>query len=88
MIEKGLRIFIPILSIHHDAGKSNLKHNLIKFYFNNFLEYYHDPKKFIPERFDVEHGGVKAFKDRGVLIPFGDGPRICLVKFLSKSKFS
>lgn len=40
-------------------------------------EYYPSPESFIPERFDPENGGVKAFKDRGVLIPFGDGPRIC-----------
>lgn len=33
---------------------------------------------FIPERFDAVHGGVKAFRDRGVFIPFGDGPRQCL----------
>lgn len=42
-----------------------------------FLEYFPNPEAFNPERFDLEHGGVKAFKDRGVLIPFGDGPRIC-----------
>ncbi|CRK97114.1 CLUMA_CG010454, isoform A [Clunio marinus] len=41
-------------------------------------EFYPEPEKFIPERFDPEHGGVKAFKDKGVLLPFGDGPRICL----------
>lgn len=40
-------------------------------------EYYPSPEAFIPERFNPENGGVKAFKDRGVLIPFGDGPRIC-----------
>jgi cytochrome P450 len=39
------------------------------------LDYYHLPDEFIPERFDPEHGGVKAFYDRGVLIPFGEGPR-------------
>jgi cytochrome P450 family 6/cytochrome P450 family 28 len=41
-------------------------------------EFYPEPEKFIPERFNAEHGGVKAFKDKGVLLPFGDGPRICL----------
>lgn len=41
-------------------------------------EFYHDPDAFIPERFDSQHGGVKAFKDKGILLPFGDGPRICL----------
>jgi cytochrome P450 family 28 len=45
---------------------------------SRFSDYFHDPDEFIPERFDPDHGGVKAFKDRGVLIPFGDGPRICL----------
>lgn len=43
-----------------------------------FSEYYPEPEKFIPERFNPEHGGVKAFKDKGILLPFGDGPRICL----------
>lgn len=47
---------------------------------NNFLlsEYYPNPESFSPERFNDENGGVKAFKERCVLIPFGDGPRICL----------
>lgn len=40
-------------------------------------EYFINPSAFNPERFNPEHGGVKAFKDRFVLIPFGDGPRIC-----------
>lgn len=39
---------------------------------------YKDPLEFIPERFDPEEGGVKAFKDKGALLMFGDGPRICL----------
>lgn len=41
-------------------------------------EYYSKPNEFIPERFDPVHGGVKAFKDKGVFLTFGDGPRICL----------
>lgn len=42
----------------------------------------------MPERFDSEHGGLKAFKDKGVYLSFGDGPRICLgVRFaLMQSK--
>lgn len=39
---------------------------------------YENPLEFIPERFDKEHGGVKAFKDTGVLLAFGMGPRVCL----------
>lgn len=41
-------------------------------------EYYPDPEEFKPERFDPENGGIKAFKDKGVYLPFGDGPRMCL----------
>lgn len=79
VIEKGMSVIIPILCFHHDPGKfkySNIKccyhHNLF------FVEFFHDPEAFIPERFNPEHGGVKAFSDRGVLVPFGNGPRICL----------
>lgn len=41
-------------------------------------EYYSEPEKFMPERFDPENGGLKTFKDKAVYLPFGDGPRICL----------
>lgn len=41
-------------------------------------EFYDEPKKFKPERFSAENGGVKAYKDRFVFFPFGDGPRICV----------
>lgn len=41
-------------------------------------EYYPKPEDFNPERFDPVNGGVKAFKDKGVFLTFGDGPRICL----------
>lgn len=45
-------------------------------------EYYPHADTFEPERFNVEHGGVKAFRDKCVLLPFGEGPRICLgIKF-------
>lgn len=41
-------------------------------------EFYSSPGSFLPERFDPEFGGIKSFKDRCVLIPFGGGPRTCL----------
>lgn len=41
-------------------------------------EYYPEPETFNPERFDPENGGSKAFADKGVFMPFGYGPRICL----------
>jgi cytochrome P450 len=51
-------------------------------------EHYEDPESFKPERFDAEVGGLKKYKDKGVYLPFGDGPRICLgMKFaLMQSK--
>lgn len=41
-------------------------------------EYYENPEEFLPERFDPATGGIKPFTDKCVLMPFGDGPRICL----------
>lgn len=41
-------------------------------------ENYENPLEFYPERFDEENGGIKGFRDRGVQLSFGDGPRICL----------
>ncbi|XP_037820699.1 probable cytochrome P450 28d1 isoform X2 [Lucilia sericata] len=51
-------------------------------------EYYPQPEVFVPERFDEENGGTKKYKDMGVYLPFGDGPRICIgMKFgLSQAK--
>lgn len=39
---------------------------------------YKDPLAFLPERFDADEGGVKAYRDKGAYLAFGDGPRICL----------
>lgn len=39
-------------------------------------EYFPHPDSFNPERFD--NGAVKSFRDKCVLLPFGEGPRICL----------
>lgn len=41
-------------------------------------DHYADPEVFNPDRFDTEHGGLRHYKDKGVFLPFGDGPRICL----------
>lgn len=43
-------------------------------------EYYPNPEEFNPDRFSEENGGPKAFKDKGVFLAWGDGPRICLGK--------
>lgn len=40
-------------------------------------EYYHDPQDFIPERYDH---GIKEYREKGLLFPFGEGPRECLGK--------
>lgn len=41
-------------------------------------EYFPNPTQFDPERFSLENGGAKAFIERGVFMPFGIGPRICV----------
>lgn len=44
-------------------------------------EFWTNPDEFIPERFDEQNGGAKAFNDQGIYFPFGNGPRRCLGKF-------
>ncbi|XP_053671436.1 probable cytochrome P450 28a5 [Anopheles nili] len=41
---------------------------------NHFAE----PHKYDPTRFSAENGGSKAYRERGVYFPFGEGPRMCL----------
>ncbi|XP_050085975.1 probable cytochrome P450 28a5 [Anopheles aquasalis] len=41
-------------------------------------KYYEDPYRYNPERFSPANGGSKAYRERGVYFPFGDGPRMCL----------
>lgn len=40
--------------------------------------YYENPEEFDPERFSPEKGGTKPYREKGVFIPFSDGPRACL----------
>lgn len=47
-------------------------------------EYFPHPDTFNPERFD--DGGIKSFRDKCVLIPFGEGPRVCLGMKLANVK--
>lgn len=47
---------------------------------HNDPQYYPNPEIFDPDRFSAENGGLKKFKDMGVYLAFGDGPRICLGK--------
>lgn len=46
-------------------------------------EFFPQPEEFMPERFAEENGGTKKYKDMGVYLPFGDGPRICLGLYCS-----
>lgn len=45
---------------------------------HNHPDYYENPDKFDPDRYDDGLDGVKRLKDAGVFMPFGNGPRICL----------
>ena len=79
LMEKDSTVIIPIYSIHHDSGKMLCKSILSSDIISIFIpEHYPDPDAFHPERFDPENGGLKSYKDKGVYLPFGDGPRICL----------
>lgn len=51
--------------------------------------YYPNPDVFDPERFSAANGGIKSYKDKGVFLAWGEGPRICLGKnifLLNKNK--
>jgi len=41
-------------------------------------QYYPDPHSFKPERFLEDENGIKKYRDMGVYLGFGDGPRICI----------
>jgi cytochrome P450 len=43
-------------------------------------QYYENPKAFDPDRFAPKNGGIDYFKEKGVFLAFGDGPRSCIGK--------
>ncbi|XP_055692985.1 probable cytochrome P450 28a5 [Lutzomyia longipalpis] len=45
---------------------------------NRDSRYFEDPEKFNPDRFSPEKGGAKIYGDKGIFLPFGDGPRKCM----------
>lgn len=45
---------------------------------HNDPRYYADPLIFNPDRFDERNGGVKFYKEQGIFLPFGNGPRTCI----------
>lgn len=46
---------------------------------HNDPDYYPNPSKFDPERFDESHcSDLKTLRDEGIFFPFGHGPRMCL----------
>lgn len=45
---------------------------------HNDPENYDEPEKFKPERFSQENGGIRSYVDKGIFLPFGMGPRVCL----------
>lgn len=94
IVNETLRIFTPIATglsklcnksyeyVGHNGKILRLEPNdtivLPTYSFHMDSEYYEEPEKFNPDRFNEEHGGIKKFKDAGVFFPFGSGPRICL----------
>ncbi|XP_011187810.2 probable cytochrome P450 28d1 [Zeugodacus cucurbitae] len=45
--------------------------------FHRDAEFFENPNDFWPERFAEELGGVRKYREMGVFMPFGDGPRMC-----------
>uniref|UniRef100_A0A0K8TWD2 Putative cytochrome P450 28d1 n=1 Tax=Bactrocera latifrons TaxID=174628 RepID=A0A0K8TWD2_BACLA len=92
-LHEALRMFPPILFnkklctnscelLNKDGSILKVEKNdviLIPAYcFHHDESIYEEPELFKPERFLPENGGLKSYRDRGVFLAFGDGPRVCL----------
>ncbi|XP_061395292.1 probable cytochrome P450 28d1 [Musca vetustissima] len=92
-IQETLRLFPPLATLFKICTESVTLENglsnscielnpgdivyISSYSFHHDPKYYDEPEKYWPERFDDELGGVKKYKDMGVFLPFGDGPRMC-----------
>uniref|UniRef100_A0A1A9UXZ0 Cytochrome P450 n=1 Tax=Glossina austeni TaxID=7395 RepID=A0A1A9UXZ0_GLOAU len=92
-IQETLRLFPPLTTLFklcvesitikvNESGKHvNLKAGdsvyISSYSFHHDANYFAYPEDFWPERFNEELGGIKKFREMGVFLPFGDGPRMC-----------
>uniref|UniRef100_A0A1A9WZ74 Cytochrome P450 n=1 Tax=Glossina brevipalpis TaxID=37001 RepID=A0A1A9WZ74_9MUSC len=92
-VQETLRLFPPLttlfklctepftMKINESDKHINLKAGdsvyISSYSFHYDAKYFEDPEEFWPERFNEEFGGMKKFRDMGVFLPFGDGPRMC-----------
>ncbi|XP_036346274.1 probable cytochrome P450 28d1 [Rhagoletis pomonella] len=91
-IQETLRIFPPLATLFKICTESITLQNSDKYSltvhpgtgiyissysFHHDPEYFENPEEFWPERFADELGGVRKYREMGVFMPFGDGPRMC-----------
>ncbi|KAL9886353.1 putative cytochrome P450 28d1 [Glossina fuscipes fuscipes] len=92
-IQETLRLFPPLTTLFKLCAESitikvneNGKHvnlnagdsvYISSYSFHHDADYFEYPEDFWPERFNEEFGGIKKFREMGVFLPFGDGPRMC-----------
>uniref|UniRef100_A0A1I8N1M6 Cytochrome P450 n=1 Tax=Musca domestica TaxID=7370 RepID=A0A1I8N1M6_MUSDO len=92
-IQETLRLFPPLATLfkictepitienHMNGSKVELKPGVViyisSYSFHHDPEFYDEPEKYWPERFDEDLGGVQRYRDMGVFLPFGEGPRMC-----------
>lgn len=81
IIQGGSTVLIPVNAIHYDPG-INIHYDSYEIIWysiilniNTFSEYYPDPERFEPDRFESE---TKKKRDPMKWLAFGDGPRNCI----------
>ncbi|XP_054730569.1 probable cytochrome P450 28d1 [Anastrepha obliqua] len=91
-LQETLRLFPPLSTLFklctetialHNADKSTVTLHpgdavyISTYSFHRDPDYFENPETFWPERFAEELGGVRKYREMGVFMPFGDGPRMC-----------